>query len=251
MKNMFLYCTNLKEINLLSLNTSNVTDMSGMFHNCYTLNFLDLSRFYTKNVTDMSYMFTDCHCLIFLDLSYFDTSNVTNMNYMFYNCNSLSSLDLSNFKYINVINKIEMFPSFLNSNNYEISTKKYEHFNLSFKNMNIGDSSSRKTGLIEEVLYGEYKNNPPPALFDFYFIYVKYKDKIIRLNIWDSCEQEVYLNNIYSHTIDTSMFLFVYSINNLESFRTLAARINKSKNYLTEKSKLFLIGNKIGISENE
>ena len=106
---MFYGCTNLKEINLLSFDTSNIQDMSYMFYGCNNLTNLDLSSFNTKNVTDMSYMFYCYNNLSNLDLSSFTTKKVTNVEGMFYKCNELKDLNLSSFYIKNVDNSMDMF----------------------------------------------------------------------------------------------------------------------------------------------
>ena len=52
-----------------------------MFGGCYNLRNIDLSSFKTQNVTDISGMFCDCYNLTNIDLSSFNTQNVTNMSY--------------------------------------------------------------------------------------------------------------------------------------------------------------------------
>ena len=93
----FTQASNLVEINLSNINTTNATDMSSMFWNCDALITLDLSSFNTSNVTNMGHMFNGCNSLTELDLSNFDVSKVASMSCMFKDCTSLQSLDLSNF----------------------------------------------------------------------------------------------------------------------------------------------------------
>ena len=99
--------SNLEEINFNnSIDTSNVTNMSGMFVNINTKT-LDLSDFDTSNVTNMSGMFYGSQATT-LDLSSFDTSNVTNMSGMFADINT-KTLDLSSFNTSKVTNMSSMF----------------------------------------------------------------------------------------------------------------------------------------------
>ena len=56
---MFYGCSGLKELNLSSFNTNQVTDMSCMFDGCSGLKELNLSSFNTNQVTNMSCMFSD------------------------------------------------------------------------------------------------------------------------------------------------------------------------------------------------
>ena len=132
MERMFSGCSSLTSLDLSSFNTSNVTDMSYMFIICSSLISLDLSSLNTSNVTDMSYMFVQCEVLTSLDLSSFNTSNVTDMSYMFLNCSSLISLDLSSFNTSNVTDMSSMF-----SNCSSLTSLDLSNFNTS----NVTDMS--------------------------------------------------------------------------------------------------------------
>ena len=68
-----------------------------MFYGCSSLKELDLSSFDTSQVTNMSDMFCECEALLTLDLSSFDTSQVADMSSMFYRCSSLKKLNVSSF----------------------------------------------------------------------------------------------------------------------------------------------------------
>ena len=50
----------MKELDLSSFNTSNVTTFAQMFQNCSSLTNLDLSNFDTSKVTNMEQMFGGC-----------------------------------------------------------------------------------------------------------------------------------------------------------------------------------------------
>ena len=106
---LFMDLSNLQSLNLSTLNTSNVTDMSSMFHYCKKLTSLNLSNFNTTNVTNMSNMFNECNNLTSLDISGLNTTNVVNMYRMFYRCKSLTSLDVSSLNTVNVIDMSFMF----------------------------------------------------------------------------------------------------------------------------------------------
>ena len=56
MSYMFNVCSSLKEINISSFKTNNVTNMNNMFFECSSLKELDLSNFNTNKVTSMSNM---------------------------------------------------------------------------------------------------------------------------------------------------------------------------------------------------
>ena len=85
MKKMFYKCVNLKEINLLTFDFTNVKDMSYMFSDCENLVSLDLSSFYNKIF---------CKNLCYLNLSNFSNNNTLNLECIFHNCKKLKNLNL-------------------------------------------------------------------------------------------------------------------------------------------------------------
>ncbi|MBR3133179.1 MAG: BspA family leucine-rich repeat surface protein, partial [Clostridia bacterium] len=93
---MFASKSNLTEIDLSNLDTSNATSMNSMFGGCSGLTSLDLSGFNTANVTNMGSMFGSCSGLTELDLTKFNTASVTNMASMFVQCTNLETIYVSN-----------------------------------------------------------------------------------------------------------------------------------------------------------
>ena len=107
---IFNKCISLKQIQFISSQTEEVTDMSGMFNECFELQYIDLSNFNTNNVKNMSCMFNKCHKLKEIKgINRFNTTNVEDMTGMFSECNNLEYLDLSNFNTNNVKNMRSMF----------------------------------------------------------------------------------------------------------------------------------------------
>lgn len=108
--NTFKDCTNMTNIDLRGIDTSNVTNMSFMFSECKSITSLNLSSFNTSNVTSISYMFNVCNSLTNLDLSSFDTSSVTDMSNMFERCTNLKTIYVgTNWDTNNVTNSNDMF----------------------------------------------------------------------------------------------------------------------------------------------
>ena len=126
---MFYKCSDIKEINLTYLDTSQVTTMRHMFHSCSAITSLDLSNFNTINVKNMGGMFAYCSSLRNINLSSFDTYQVTNMGEIFYSCESLISLDLSNFNTSNAKNMERMF-----GRCYSLSSLNLSNFDTSYVN---------------------------------------------------------------------------------------------------------------------
>ena len=84
--------SNFTSLDVRTVDTSNVTNMSRMFYDCSGLTSLDVSNFNTSNVTYMTAMFNGCSSLASLDLSGWDMTNVTNTSSMFSGCSKLTSI---------------------------------------------------------------------------------------------------------------------------------------------------------------
>ena len=100
---------NVNTIDLNSISTSRITNMSYMFRNSSSLTTLNLQSFNTNNVTNMSYMFNGCSNLTTINLESFNTNQVTTMESMFYGCSKLSSIDFTSFNTNQVKNMKSMF----------------------------------------------------------------------------------------------------------------------------------------------
>ena len=161
MYGMFGGCNKLTSLDVSKFDTSKVTDMSYMFDGCSTS--LDVSKFDTSNVTDMSNMFYGCSNLTSLDVSKFDTSQVTNMERMFSDCNSLTSLDVSKFDTSQVTNMSKMFYkcsslTSLDLSNFNTSNVTYMDsmfYNCSsLTNLDLRSFNTSKVTAIEYMFYG-------------------------------------------------------------------------------------------------
>jgi surface protein len=99
---MFQNCTNITELDLTAIDTSEVSGMGYMFSGCSNLEQLNISNFNTSKVTQMFRMFENCKKLKKLDLSSFDTSKVTNTGNLVSGCTLLDTLIINNSKIFNL-----------------------------------------------------------------------------------------------------------------------------------------------------
>ena len=82
---------------------------------------------------------------------------------------------------------------------FEILQLNHYQYNHIFKIIIIGDSGVGKTCMTCKMMSEKFYEQPPPTVgFELFPFFVKYKEKIIKLEIWDTCGQEVYrsLNKI-------------------------------------------------------
>lgn len=95
MNGMFYGCGNLETVKFgADFDTSNVGDLKDMFRYCTNLKEVDLQYFNTSNITDISYLFNNCYNIKEIDLSNFDFSKVVSMQAMFANAASLTDVKI-------------------------------------------------------------------------------------------------------------------------------------------------------------
>ena len=134
---------------------------------------------------------------------------------------------------------------------YEILNEETTEVDYSFKTIVIGDSSVGKSCLTLKGTKDKFKDFYSPTIgFEFLSFNIKINDKIIKLQIWDTCGQEVYRSLISSFYRNSSLAIIVYAINNRESFENLESWLDEIKSKTHPLLKIFLIGNKVDL-ENE
>lgn len=133
---------------------------------------------------------------------------------------------------------------------YEILPEEYSSFDLSFKIIVIGDSGVGKSCLTMKASKNYFENYYSPTVgFEFFTFNVKIKDTKIRLQIWDTCGQEVYRSLISGFYRNSSLAIMVYSIDNETSFNSLETWLNELKVQANPNVKILLIGNKVDLDD--
>ena len=150
----------LKNISLVNVDTSKVTNMSYMFQNTGAnseITELDVSSFDTSNVTNMSGMFYNQSALTELDLSNFDTSSVRNITAMFRQCKNLTKIDLSNFDTSRVESVYSLFGACSNLEEINLSnwdlTKVTRMDDITIYAMKEGNTSKLKKVIMDNAVF--------------------------------------------------------------------------------------------------
>lgn len=138
------------------------------------------------------------------------------------------------------------------TDSYERLPSNQVKIDLDFKVIIIGDSGVGKTCITNKATTGEFKDQVNPTIgFEYAPYIIKYKDKIIKLAIWDTCGQEAYRSLIKSFFNGSSVAIIVYAIDNKTSFTSIPEWIRQCKTLCDPETKLVLIGNKNDISHAE
>ena len=122
---------------------------------------------------------------------------------------------------------------------------------INFKIILVGDSSVGKTCLLMRAVNNKFTENYQATIgFEFLLMYYQVNNVKIKLQIWDTCGQEIYRSLIQGFYRNTSATLIVYSKSDRKSFDNLNSWVKDVKNNTEQDIPIFLIGNKCDI-ENQ
>ena len=134
---------------------------------------------------------------------------------------------------------------------YEILPEDFSSFDLSFKIIVIGDSGVGKSCLTNNAIKNTFEDTYNATVgFEFFTFNIKLYNKVIKLQIWDTCGQELYRSLITNFYRNTSLAIMVYAINSKDSFENIEMWLRELRTHSSPDAKVFLIGNKVDL-ENE
>ena len=132
----------------------------------------------------------------------------------------------------------------------EVMPDDYNQYDLSFKMIVIGDAGVGKSCLTTKAAKGVFDDAYSATVgFEFLTFNVKLDGKVIKLQIWDTCGQEIYRSLISSFYRNASLAMMVYSIDSKESFIHIETWLKEVKLQSSPDIKIFLIGNKADLEE--
>ena len=134
---------------------------------------------------------------------------------------------------------------------YEILPDDYTQYDLSFKVIVIGDSGVGKSCLTNKATKNIFEESYNATVgFEFFSFNIKMEDKVIKLQIWDTCGQELYRSLITNFYRNSSLAIMVYSITSKDSFDNIDVWLKELRMNSNPDAKVFLIGNKVDL-DNE
>ena len=112
-----------------------------------------------------------------------------------------------------------------------------------------GDSGVGKTSIINSIMGQKFSPEYEPSIgVDFFSKTLRYKGRLIKLQIWDSAGQEKFRSLIPNYIRGSSLIFLIFAINNKESFLHLNEWINFITNI--ENGNIVIVGNKIDLIDN-
>ena len=131
--------------------------------------------------------------------------------------------------------------------NYEIEVLSPDHSfsDLSFKIIVIGDSGVGKSCLTIQAIQDKFVELYRATVgFEFLSFNVRINKVVIKLQIWDTCGQEVYKSLITGIYRNSSLAIILYSVTNRNTFQHIDTWIKELNQNSTKNIKIILVGNK-------
>lgn len=119
------------------------------------------------------------------------------------------------------------------SKDFEILSSDSAQYDYNYKIIIIGDSGVGKTCLTYRATSGEFREKMAATIgFEYFPFVVKYKNKILKLEIWDTCGQEAYRSLIKSFFNNSSLAIIVYAVDNKKSLVLLMSGLDSVEVYV-------------------
>ena len=120
-----------------------------------------------------------------------------------------------------------------------------------FKVIIIGDSGVGKSSILKRAVKGKFDTDYQATIgFEFLLLYYIVNDYKIKLQIWDTCGQEMYRSLVQGFYRNTSLAVLCYDISDKKSYEGLDIWIKDIRSRLNEEVPIFITGNKSDL-ENE
>ena len=120
-----------------------------------------------------------------------------------------------------------------------------------FKVIIIGDSGVGKSSILKRAVKNTFDDNYQATIgFEFLLMHFIVNDFKIKLQIWDTCGQEMYRSLVQGFYRNTSLAVLVYDISRKETYEGLDIWIKDIRARLDPQVPIFIAGNKYDL-END
>ena len=134
--------------------------------------------------------------------------------------------------------------------NIELLPEDFAQYDISFKIIVIGDSGVGKSCLTTQAVRNNFEEFYTATIgFEFLTFNMRINNNVLKLQIWDTCGQEVYKSLITNFYRNSSLALIIYAINNMDSFKHAETWLNELKAQANPRVKVFLVGNKSDLED--
>ena len=116
---------------------------------------------------------------------------------------------------------------------------------INFKIIIVGDSGVGKSSLLKRAVQNKFDGNYQATIgFEFLLIHFQVNELKIKLQIWDTCGQEMYRSLIQGFYRNTSLAIVVYDIHNKKTYDALEIWLKDIRQHTEPDLPIFIVGNK-------
>ena len=116
---------------------------------------------------------------------------------------------------------------------------------INFKIIIVGESGVGKSSLLKRAVQNRFDENYQATIgFEFLLMHFKVNDLKIKLQIWDTCGEEMYRSLVQGFYRNTSLALVVYDVSKKDTFDSLEAWIKDIRQHTEQDLPIFVVGNK-------
>ena len=126
----------------------------------------------------------------------------------------------------------------------------YAQYDLSFKMIVIGDSGVGKSCLTTKAVKNTFEEFYQATIgFEFLTFNLRMNETVVKLQIWDTCGQEVYRSLISNFYRNSSLAVLLYAIDNRDSFINVDNWLKELKGQANPDVKIMIVGNKCDLED--
>ena len=116
---------------------------------------------------------------------------------------------------------------------------------INFKLIIVGDSGVGKSSLLMRAVQNRFDENYHATIgFEFLLMHFQVNELKVKLQIWDTCGEEMYRSLIQGFYRNTSLALVVYDVNRKKTYDALGDWLKDIRKHTEENLPIFIAGNK-------
>jgi Ras-related C3 botulinum toxin substrate 1 len=115
----------------------------------------------------------------------------------------------------------------------------------------VGDGAIGKTSLLMCFVHDTFPKEYVPTVFDNHDANVRFKDKMVRLALWDTAGQEEYDKLRYLSYPNSNVFMICFSVVSKSSYDNVKQKWLKEIQKASPSTPIILTGTKMDIRESE
>ena len=116
---------------------------------------------------------------------------------------------------------------------------------INFKIIIVGDSGVGKSSLLKRAVQNKFDEKYDATIgFEFLLMHFKVNELKLKLQIWDTCGQEMYRSLVQGFYRNTSLAIVVYDVNTQKSYDGLEIWLKDIRQHTEQDLPVFIAGNK-------